>query len=301
MKDVTNKYVTLRYALAEAVLSVGKKAHSAFRSNRSPKGEIVNIARAAAIMAVKGTSNLIPYCHPIPIDHADISFKSADRKIVIRCSVKAVAKTGVEMEALTGASVAALTVYDMLKPLKDKIEISEIKLLEKRGGRSDFETTLKGRTAAILIPSDSVIKRKQKDTVGPFIFNRLKGLSPKKVLKPLIVPNDRFIIEEKLREWCAKGIDLVITSGGTGIGPKDKTTIATREVIERGLPGISEGLRCHGAMRTPYAMLSCGTAGICGRTLIINLPGSPIAVSEYLEVLAPILSHVFDMMKGRRH
>lgn len=301
MKDVSYKFTTLRLASAEAVISVGKKACSAFRSNKSPKGDIVNIARAAAIMAVKGTSNLIPYCHPIPIDYANVSFESADRKIVIRCSVKAVAKTGVEMEALTGASVAALTVYDMLKPLKDKIEISGIKLLEKRGGRSDFESSLKGKRVAILIPSDSVIKRKQKDTVGPYIFNRLKELSPKKILRPLIVPNDRFIIEEKLKKWCAKGIDLVITSGGTGIGPKDKTAIATREVVERELPGISEGLRRHGALRTPFAMLSCGTAGICGRTLIINLPGSPNAVSDYLEVLAPILNHAFDMMKGRRH
>ena len=120
-------------------------------------------------------------------------------------------------------------------------------------------------------------------------------------MKPFIVPNDLFIIEEKLKTWCEKGFDLVITSGGTGLGPKDKTAIATKNVIERELPGIAEGLRAHGLIRTPYAMLSCATAGVRGKTLIINLPGSLNAVSEYLEVLAPIFNHSLNMIKGERH
>ncbi len=301
MKNIANKYGTLRTAKASAIVRTTPKTVKACAAGKTPKGNVIDVARVAGIMAAKRTPDIIPYCHPIPIDHVGIEITCKGRDITITSSITAVAKTGVEMEALTSASVAALTVYDMLKPIEKNIVISEIRLLEKHGGKSDFVHKISGhKRAAILIPSDGVLNKKYKDKTGPFIYATLKSWNIG-TLAPKVVPNDALAIEEALRKWCDQGINLVITSGGTGIGPRDKTVEATRNVIDRELPGIAEALRMHGIERTPYAALSGGIAGASGKTLIINLPGSPKAVAEYLEILAPIVAHAFEMIAGKGH
>ena len=138
MRDISEKSITQRSATARAVVRAKKSTIDLVRQNKVPKGDPLPVAKIAAIYAAKNTGQMIPYCHPLPIDFADCTFTVGKETIEIKTEVKATYKTGVEMEALTAASVAALTVYDMLKMVDAGIEIESISLLKKTGGKSDF-------------------------------------------------------------------------------------------------------------------------------------------------------------------
>ena len=136
MRDITHKHPTLRYAHAQAIVRVSKKETiEAIKNMAVPKGNVLEIARAAGLLGVKKTAELIPDCHPIPIEYTNISYELKAMEIHINMEVKTIYKTGVEVEAMHGASLVALTLYDMLKPIDKGVEINNIKLLEKRGGR----------------------------------------------------------------------------------------------------------------------------------------------------------------------
>lgn len=138
MVDVGDKVVTKRVARAQALVKFPTEMAKAFREAgfRSKKGSVFEVAIVAATMAVKKTADTIPFCHQLPVDGCKITIDMNDDVVVISCEVSVEAKTGVEMEALHGASIAALTVYDMCKALSHQIEITSIKLLSKSGGKS---------------------------------------------------------------------------------------------------------------------------------------------------------------------
>jgi cyclic pyranopterin monophosphate synthase len=302
MRDISSKASTLRTAVARATLTVGPAAMDAVRAGAVPKGNPLEVAKVAAIQAAKGTSLLIPYCHPIPIDHVGVEFALGDETIEVTATVKAIAKTGVEMEALTAASVAALTLYDMLKMLDRSMEIRAVRLIEKHGGKSSFSKPQdSARRAAVLVLSDSIAAGERDDVSGKLIAERLSrdGLT---VVEVKVLPDDLGRIVETLKAYADDlALDLVVTTGGTGFGPRDVAPEATAQVIERTAPGIPEAVRAHGQERTPYAMLSRGAAGIRGKTLIINLPGSSTGVAESLDALFPGVLHAFAMIAGGGH
>lgn len=138
MRDISEKTITRRTAMARAIVRASESTIDMVRQNKIPKGDPLPVAKIAAVYAAKNTGQLIPYCHPLPIDFADCTFSVGKDRIEITTEVKATYKTGVEMEALTAASVAALTVYDMLKMVDTGIEIESISLLKKTGGKSDY-------------------------------------------------------------------------------------------------------------------------------------------------------------------
>ncbi len=138
MRDISEKKTTQRTATARAIVRASESTIDMVRQNKIPKGDPLPVAKIAAVYAAKNTSQLIPYCHPLPIDFADCRFSVGKDTIEITTEVKATYKTGVEMEALTAASVAALTIYDMLKMVDTAIEIESISLLKKTGGKSDY-------------------------------------------------------------------------------------------------------------------------------------------------------------------
>lgn len=139
--DVGGKSITQRKAIARAIISLPENVLEALQKDdfKTKKGSVFQIAIIAGIMGAKKTSELIPLCHPIGLDNCNLQIELNDRnEIIIECTASIEAKTGVEMEALTGASVAALTIYDMCKALSQDIVIKEIKLIEKSGGKNDF-------------------------------------------------------------------------------------------------------------------------------------------------------------------
>jgi cyclic pyranopterin phosphate synthase len=140
MVDVSEKRETLRQATAIAEIVFPENLNQLFQNNeyQSPKGPVFQTARIAGIQGAKQTSNLIPLCHPLPISSIDIQIEKTEKGALVLCSVKTFGKTGVEMEALTGASVAALTIYDMCKAMSFEMEIGGVKLMEKSGGKSTY-------------------------------------------------------------------------------------------------------------------------------------------------------------------
>jgi molybdenum cofactor biosynthesis protein MoaC len=302
MFDVAAKPDSYRTARAKAVLNIEAKTSVLIRQGNSPKGDIVEAAKIAATSGAKKTSDLIPYCHPIPIDHIKVQVSVKSRSIEVDVEVKSIWKTGVEMEALSGACIGALTIYDMLKPIDDTLFISSVKLVEKSGGIGQFAIKKGNKIrAGVIVVSDSVAAGNRADISGKLIVKTLKDRSID-VVKYEVVPDDSSVIEELLIKYSDDlHLNLILTTGGTGLGPRDVTPEATRNVLEREITGIAEGSRAYGQRRTPLSMLSRGVAGVRGNTLIINIPGSLNAVSESLEFLFPGLEHAFKMMEGHGH
>ena len=302
MFDVGAKPDSYRTARAKAVLNIEAKTAVLIRQGKSPKGDIVEAAKIAATSGAKKTSDLIPYCHPIPIDHIKVQVSVKSRSIEVDVEVQSIWKTGVEMEALSGACIGALTIYDMLKPIDDTLFISSVKLVEKSGGIGQFAIKKGNKIrAGVIVVSDSVAAGKRTDKSGKFIVTKLKDRSID-VVKYQVVPDDSSVIEELLMKYSdVLHLNLILTTGGTGLGLRDVTPEATRNVLEREIKGIAEASRAYGQRRTPLSMLSRGVAGVRGKSLIINIPGSLNAVSESLEFLFPGLEHAFKMMEGHGH
>jgi len=302
MIDVSEKLDTLREATAGASLKARSETTDMIKKGTVPKGNVLEMARAAGILAAKKTSELIPYCHQVPLDWVSVDFELLEGEIVIKTQAKAIWKTGVEMEALTAASIAALTIYDMLKPVDDTLEITSVRLLEKRGGKGEwkqhFKTPLK---AAVLVLSDTVFQGKKEDKSGKIIIEKLKK-EPVEVVGYKIFPDDFEMIRRELIKLSdEEKVNLILTTGGTGLSSRDVTVDATKTVIEREVPGISEAIRTYGFQRTPYAMLSREVAGVRGGTLIINLPGSSRGVAESMDALFPWVLHAFWILRGGGH
>jgi len=302
MIDVSFKSNSLRYAVAKGTLKTSKKTINLIKNRNVPKGDVLEVARAAGIQAAKRTSDWIVFCHPIPLDWIELRFELKETKVEVIAEVKAIWKTGVEMEALTAVSAALINIYDMLKPISDTIIISDIQLVEKSGGKSQFTDHFeKPFSAAVLVISDSTFAGAREDTSGKVIKKFLKQ-QPVKVEIYEVLPDVTEKITSRLKELVdVLGIQLIFTTGGTGLGPKDYTPEATRPALDREIPGISETIRRHGRDRTPFAMLSREVAGLRKDSMIINLPGSSKGAKESLEALFPGLLHGFPMMWGGGH
>ena len=155
-------------------------------------------------------------------------------------------------------------------------------------------------SVAVLTVSDAGAKGERADTSGDAISERIAQEAFREVYRE-IVPDQQALISDLLTKWCDGGeVDLVLTTGGTGLGPRDVTPEATRAVIDLEVPGIAEALRMQTMGKTPYAMLSRSVAGVRSGCLVINLPGSPTGVREYLDVAMPVIPHALETIKGRR-
>ncbi len=303
MIDITHKPTTLREAIAEATVSVSStETIAAVREHRVPKGDVIEAARVAGLFGIKRTADMIPDCHPLPVEHAEVTSEVQDMAIVVRVKVRAIYRTGVEVEAMHGASVAALTIYDMLKPIDKGITIDRIRLVEKKGGKSDwldvFERELR---AAVLVISDSVAAGKKEDKAGLAIAERLGGLHVR-TTATVVVPDEPEQIAAQVQAWAKEGLDLILTTGGTGLSPRDRTPEAIAPILDREIPGIMEAARSYGQERVPVAIMSRGIAGMIGRTLIITLPGSTRGAQETMDALFPFVLHVIKVQdKAYRH
>ncbi|MEW6675113.1 MAG: MogA/MoaB family molybdenum cofactor biosynthesis protein [Nitrospirota bacterium] len=151
-------------------------------------------------------------------------------------------------------------------------------------------------TVAILTISDKASKGEREDLSGPLIEDMLKGIGAE-VKYYEILPDEKGLIKERLIEY-SKEVELIFTTGGTGLSPRDVTPEATLEVIDRQVPGIAEAMRAEGFKKTARAILSRAVTGVRGRTLIINLPGSPKAIKENLDVILDVIPHAIEKIKG---
>lgn len=302
MINVSEKSSTLRYAKAEGVLKASPNTLQRILHQAVPKGDVLATARAAGISAAKRTSDIIVFCHPLPLDWVDLSFEVEADKLKVFAEVETVWKTGVEMEAITAVSAALLNAYDMLKPLDTEMSIGEIKVVKKRGGKSQFHEELeRPLNTAVLVISDSTFEGTRKDKSGQVIKKLLENL-PVELGAYEILPDNEDQIQERVSSLVKREkYDLVITTGGTGFGPKDYTPEAIKPLLDKMAPGIVEKLRDYGTERTPYAMLSREIAGTIGQSLVITLPGSSKGVRESMQALFPGVLHIFPVLWGQGH
>jgi len=301
MRNISSKFKTFRSAKAETSVIAKPSTIQRIKQKTIPKGDVLEIARTAAFSGVKRCDELVPFCHSVPIDWIEIQYQLTKNKVIITTSVEATYKTGVEIEALLAAQLVAINIYDLLKPIDESLEIGPTRLLEKKGGYTDFKDQFTPKLkAAILVSSDSTAAGKRKDKSGLIIKDFLSK-EDVKVVTYDILPDDQEKIEKWLRSKCKAGIDLILTTGGSGLGPRDCTVEATKKVIEKEVPGIHEAMRNYGREKTPYSMLSRSVAGLCKNTLIINLPGSSRGVEESLNAIFPGVLHAFKMMRGGGH
>ena len=152
--------------------------------------------------------------------------------------------------------------------------------------------------AGVITISDRGYRGERADKSGPEIKSMLEGMGIT-ILHSKVIPDDKELIEEALREYAdVKKLDLILTTGGTGVSPRDVTPDATLQVIEKEVPGMAEAMRRESAAVTPHAMISRAVAGIRGASLIINLPGSPKGVRENLAAVLPAINHAIEKIKG---
>lgn len=323
MIDIANKTASKRTAIAQGIISMDDHAFRCIETNSLPKGNVLALAEVAGITAAKNASSTILLCHPLPLDYVRVSFalNSSDCSILAICEASAIAKTGVEMEALAGVSGALLAIYDLTKGVCPDLNISDVRLNIKKGGKSGTWThpkytapdnscaltvksdtelpscNLQGISAAVLTISDSVSQGTAIDKSGEILNSFLNGSKATVVAKSTVADEPKQILDFIDNCTTIKAADLILTTGGTGISSRDITPETIAQTCNRLIPGIGELLRQSGQKYSKYSHISRSVAGLKGKTLIISLPGSPSAVTEALYELINILPHSLRMAR----
>ncbi|MCH7611740.1 MAG: bifunctional molybdenum cofactor biosynthesis protein MoaC/MoaB [Candidatus Marinimicrobia bacterium] len=299
MVDVTNKVSTLRIAQAEGKITLLPETIASIQDDSIPKGNVLTTAKIAGIQAAKKTSELIPMCHQLNLSFVDIVFDMQTDWINIKSTVKTREATGVEMEALMAVSIAALTIYDMCKAVDKTMSIGEIKLVKKTGGKTDHAVEYRPKVGVITL-SDSVAAGESEDKSGPILINGFADAGCN-VIHHEVFPDGSKELVPTIQEWIDEGVELILTTGGTGLGPRDLTIQTVEEIFDSKLPGVEQALHAYGRGKVRTAMLSRLTAGVVNGAIVICLPGSPGAAKDALNVLIPTIFHSFHMMMGEKH
>ena len=322
MIDVGEKPATPRRAVAEGTIRMSESAYFAIKEKRNPKGDVLSIAEVAGILAAKNTPSLIPLCHPLPIESVRVRCLPIDESfsVTVQCEVSTTAKTGVEMEALCGVNGALLAIYDLSKAVDPTLTISNIRLNIKEGGKSGTQDdridafsdklerseaispsfSLAMAKAIVITLSDRAASQNYLDSSGPLIADFLKKRGAT-ILENILISDDPNKLTEILETAIENKIHLIITTGGTGLGPRDCTPETIASIADKEIQGIGETLRLSGSNKTKMAWLSRSGGWIAKSTLIIALPGNPKAVSEGLEVLDQLLPHALHTISGGDH
>ena len=298
MVDITHKRTTLRKAVATAEVKVSRpETIEALEKNLVPKGNVFEMAKTAGLFAVKNTHTVIPDCHPLPVEFTSVDYEIEGLTVKILFTVKTVYKTGVEVEAMHGASVVALTMYDMLKPLDKGVEIQTIKLIHKQGGKSSYQNHFsKPIRASVVVCSDTISVGKKQDRAGKIVVETLRE-SDIEVVNYDTIPDAIDQIREKAMKYSSDH-QLLIYTGGTGLSETDVTPEALEPILERRIPGVEEAIRNYGQQRMPYSMLSRSVVGTLGGCLVIALPGSTNGAKESMDAIFPHIKHIFKVLKG---
>ncbi len=299
MVDVSAKPATMRMARASGYITMKPETLRFLQEETIPKGNVLTTAKVAGIQAAKRTADLVPLCHQLNLSWIDIAFTLDADRVGIQATVKTREATGVEMEALTAVTVAALTIYDMCKAVDKSMEIGGVGLELKTGGKSRISTLYRPRTA-VLVVSDSIAAGKFVDRSGQVLREGFESAGcPVDAFR--VVADEPDDIAGTVDIWAREGVELVVISGGTGLGPRDVTVETLLPKFTRRLPGVEQALFQWGQGKTATAMLSRLAVGTIGPLVVVCLPGSTGAARDALEVLIPAIFHAFEMIKGEGH
>lgn len=321
MADIRTKRPTARRAVAVGEFYADAELLALIVARQLPKGDALLLAEMAGIQGVKLAPALMPLCHPLPIELVRIRCLPIVERSVVRvyCEVATEARTGVEMEALAGVNSALLTLYDLSKPVQPVLSFGGVRLLFKEGGKKGLWLHPDGMTedenkhyrpqqphrlssvsCAVITLSDRAAAGTYADKSGPALVKCLQDLGTESIHTE-VLPDDADKLLKALQTLCADGIELILCTGGTGLGPRDITPETLQKLGGREIPGLAELCRSEGKHHTPMAWLSRLMAWQYGNCLIIALPGSTRAVQQNFDILAPILAHALAMIAGKDH
>jgi cyclic pyranopterin phosphate synthase len=322
MIDVGGKRHTIRRAVAAGTIHLGPNAFVKVRDKTLPKGDCFPMAEIAGVNGAKQCANLLPMCHPLPLDQVLVSFELDHDGQAVRvfCEAAAHAKTGVEMEALAGANAALLCIWDLCKGTDPVLRISDLELLTKTGGKSGVwinpeasipgwvherlpsTTPLSERKIAVVVMSDRASEGTYDDESGQYLVDSLTEQGAE-VCEYQVIPDDFDLIQKTVAEISEKhDPHVILCTGGTGPGPRDVTPLALAEHLNPELPGLGEWLRSESSVYTKTAWLSRMGGGLIGRALVITLPGSLQAVKECFGIFMEGLPKAIVMIEkqGRK-
>jgi cyclic pyranopterin phosphate synthase len=302
MIDVGAKPSTRREAIARGRLVTTAEVVRLLRADGLPKADALATARIAGIAGAKRTSDLIPLCHPLPIDAVTVDLVAEGETVRIEARVSTTGRTGVEMEALTAVAVTGLTLHDMVKAVDPGATMTDVQLVEKTGGKHGRWTRdqvqhapeeVRHGGARVLVVSTGAAAGSRADTTGGRIVAWLREQGLETPDATVVADAD---VAAGLRAALIGGPDVLLTTGGTGPSPTDRTPEATLALMDRVLPGVAEALRARAG--TPTAALGRGIAGLANGTIVVNLPGSTGGVDDGLAVLADLLPHLRHQIRG---
>ncbi len=295
MIDISHKNTTLRYARASGKIFLDAKTIEQVKQKMVPKGDVASIARSAGILAAKSTPEWMVFSHTLPLDWIDISMEIFEHGLKFTAEARTVWKTGLEMEVMVAVNGALLNAYDMLKPLQEDITLGDIKLEDKKGGKSDHKDHFDPPITAALVTVSTAKKEgnrpnRSAELIREFLKDQSITLSEEELLA-----EQKTDIEAAL-DRLSGSVDLILLTGSSGPQKSDLVPDIIRKKADKLLPGIGEGMRQYGYQRTPFAMLSNQVAGLKGDTLMISLPGSSSGAEESMHALFPGVLHLFKMI-----
>jgi cyclic pyranopterin monophosphate synthase len=319
MANVTKKISTNRRAIARGWIKMSPSTAKIVAEKKLPKGDALVMAEVAGILGVKKTIEILPLCHPLPIESVRVTCEPQTDGVEVSCEVITFYKTGVEMEALMGVNAALLCIYDLTKPVDPVLTILDVHLVMKEGGKSGLyqnprytqnislkenscseKKSLKGLKTAVLTISDRCSRNEAQDNSGPLLKKLLEEREAS-VLWVDLVPDEISKIQDAITKFKEYSADLILTTGGTGLSPRDITPEAILPMLTRKIEGFGELFRSAGAAKTPMSYLSRSFSGLIGETLVVALPGNPKACRDGVEILSHLIPHAVNIAKGGAH
>ncbi|MGC8676912.1 MAG: bifunctional molybdenum cofactor biosynthesis protein MoaC/MoaB [Hydrogenobaculum sp.] len=298
--DVSDKIETLREAKAYGFIELSKETVEKIKLNQLPKGNLIEATKLCALYGAKATQQVLPFCHPVNVDFVEGEINIKENGIEVFATVRGIARTGYEMEALNAVSTMLLNIYDMCKGIDKNMVIKEIKLLSKRGGKSDYFEDLSGEKAAVIVLSDRASKGEYEDKSGKIAIEMLKNLNAE-VLHYEVIPDNKDMLIDRLKSLQYK-VNIIITSGSTGFSKRDIAPEATKEVIIKEMVGFEEIMRVYGYRKVPKSIMSRAVCGIINENcIVINLPGSSGGVKDNLSMIGGLIKHALKMARGEGH
>jgi len=282
---LTNTPTTLHTAIAQAHLGPGAAPLAA---------DPVALARAvdAATLAIKQLPFWLASASPAPPTDLDLTTTVNGEGLLLTATLRAVTASPLGTAALAAVTAAAISLIDQADVA---VAVEHAEITATTGDLTQFRQQVKAGRAVVIVLSDTVASGAKPDTAGKSVVSRLEGAGF--ACEYEVLPDEPDQLEARLRHWIADGPALVITVGGTGIGPRDLTVETVRPLLTAEIPGVMEAARAYGQARTPYAALSRGIAGLAGSTLVITFPGSRRGAEETLDALLTSLVHLVEVAR----
>lgn len=318
--DLRRERPVQRRAVARGQLQLGADC-CALLEQRLPHGDALLLAQVAGLQGARNVAQLVPLHAAVQPDHVSVRCLPLPGQDAVRvyCEVAGQACASLVLEALAGVSAALLCLCDQLQALQPVPCLHEVRLLFEEGGaeglrihprgldedehehyRPQAVPSLAGARCAVITLSDRAHAGGYADRSGPLLVDALQALGAV-VADVVLLPDGVEPLATRLKALAAAGAELVLCTGGTGIGPRDLSPEALRAVADRPVPGLGELLRSESRHHTPLAWLSRAEAGLIGRCLVVTLPGSPRAVAQGMAILGPLLAHARAMLRGESH